>query len=153
LSICYSSNYQVHRIGRTGRAGNKGKATAFFNISHDKNIVGELLEILGEAKAEIPDFLNECLREVDRDRNYRRQTGGGGFRGRGGRGGGGFSGRGGGYSNGGGFSSGGYGGGGGYNNSFSGSTGAPQGRPQSSAVFKRGATSNTGRAGTADEWW
>lgn len=68
----------VHRIGRTGRAGNVGKSTAFFNMQHDRNICKELCEILSEAKQAIPEWLLAC----------RGQAGFGGG-GRGGRGGGG----------------------------------------------------------------
>lgn len=52
----------VHRIGRTGRAGNTGLATAFLNRGN-KNVVKGLLEILSEANQEIPSFLNELSRE------------------------------------------------------------------------------------------
>ncbi|GAA5965051.1 hypothetical protein JCM8115_005699 [Rhodotorula mucilaginosa] len=66
----------VHRIGRTGRAGNTGLATAFFNRGN-KNIVRDLIELLKEAKQEVPAWLEAVARE------------GGGFGGgRGGRGGG-----------------------------------------------------------------
>ncbi|GFY99766.1 DEA(D/H)-box RNA helicase family protein [Actinidia rufa] len=49
----------VHRIGRTGRAGKSGLATAFFN---DKNtsLAKALLELMQEAKQEIPPWLNQC---------------------------------------------------------------------------------------------
>lgn len=46
----------VHRIGRTGRAGNTGIATAFLNRGN-KNIVRELIELLTEANQEVPQFL------------------------------------------------------------------------------------------------
>ena len=36
----------VHRIGRTGRAGKKGLATAFFETDRDSNVAPALLEIL-----------------------------------------------------------------------------------------------------------
>ena len=75
----------VHRIGRTGRAGNVGKATAFFNLQKDKSIVKELLEILTEAKQEVPAWLEQCRREVERDSfgrgSYGRGRGRGGSRG------------------------------------------------------------------------
>ncbi|XP_057509430.1 DEAD-box ATP-dependent RNA helicase 37-like isoform X2 [Actinidia eriantha] len=49
----------VHRIGRTGRAGKSGLATAFFN---DKNtsLAKALLELMQEAKQEIPPWLTQC---------------------------------------------------------------------------------------------
>lgn len=73
----------VHRIGRTGRAGNIGVATAFFNRGN-KGIVRELIDILKEANQEIPGFLQSTLREAS--------YGGRGGRGRGGGGGGRFHG-------------------------------------------------------------
>jgi len=71
----------VHRIGRTGRAGNTGVSTAFFNRGN-KNIVRDLVELLREAKQEIPNWLETVAHEAT-------FGGGGGYRGRGGRGGGG----------------------------------------------------------------
>ncbi|EGF79236.1 hypothetical protein BATDEDRAFT_35392 [Batrachochytrium dendrobatidis JAM81] len=55
----------VHRIGRTGRAGNIGKATAFFNMEQNRGIVKELVEILQEANQEIPGWLNHCREQAD----------------------------------------------------------------------------------------
>lgn len=52
----------VHRIGRTGRAGNVGIATAFFN-RNNKNIVKGLIELLSEANQDVPDFLQKLARE------------------------------------------------------------------------------------------
>lgn len=96
----------VHRIGRTGRAGNTGHATAFFNRGN-KNIVKELIELLREANQEVPDWLGTVA--------YESSGFGGGRGGRGGRGGGG-RGRGGNRDvrsgGGGGYGGGGYGGGG-----------------------------------------
>ncbi|XP_010688023.2 DEAD-box ATP-dependent RNA helicase 37 [Beta vulgaris subsp. vulgaris] len=48
----------VHRIGRTGRAGNSGLATAFFN---DKNlgISKALIEIMEDSHQEVPSWLAE----------------------------------------------------------------------------------------------
>lgn len=73
----------VHRIGRTGRAGNTGISTAFFNRGN-KNIVRELLELLREANQEIPDWLEAVGRESSFGGGGR---GRGSGRGRGGRGG------------------------------------------------------------------
>ena len=108
----------VHRIGRTGRAGNTGISIAFFNRGN-KNIVRELVELLREANQEVPAWLDQVVTEST--------SGGGGYGGRGARGGRGgrggasrggnrdyrFAGgnSGGPRSNGGGYGSGGYGGG------------------------------------------
>ncbi|KAL4873227.1 P-loop containing nucleoside triphosphate hydrolase protein [Aspergillus spectabilis] len=64
----------VHRIGRTGRAGNTGIATAFFNRGN-RGVVRDLIDLLKEAHQEIPTFLESIARE------------GSGYGGRGGRGG------------------------------------------------------------------
>ncbi|XP_063693883.1 uncharacterized protein LOC134825579 isoform X3 [Bolinopsis microptera] len=48
-------NY-VHRIGRTGRMGNPGRATSFFCES-DWHIAPELAELLKESSQEVPQFL------------------------------------------------------------------------------------------------
>ena len=101
----------VHRIGRTGRAGNTGAALAFVNEKNG-NITRELREMLEENDQECPKWLSQMGGF----------GGGGGGRGRGGgrRGGGSsFGGRdyrrdggggGGGGSGGGGYGGGGYGG-------------------------------------------
>lgn len=46
----------VHRIGRTGRAGNVGKATTFFN-DNNRNVARSLADLLKEANQEVPEFL------------------------------------------------------------------------------------------------
>ncbi len=70
----------VHRIGRTGRAGKPGLATAFIT-DENANIVAKLVEILDESGQEIPSWLE----------TMRSHRGGGGSMGggyhRGGRGG------------------------------------------------------------------
>jgi len=129
----------VHRIGRTGRAGNTGLSTAFFNRGN-RGVVKDLMELLKEANQEVPAFLETIARESGFGGGGR--SGGGRGGGGGGRGRGGTSGNrdfrkyGGGASNGGGFnapassgygayqapggySSGGAGGGGGYGNGYS----------------------------------
>ncbi|TDZ33551.1 ATP-dependent RNA helicase ded1 [Colletotrichum spinosum] len=65
----------VHRIGRTGRAGNTGHSTAFFNRGN-RGVVRDLIELLKEANQEVPSFLETIARES----SY-----GGGRGGRGGR--------------------------------------------------------------------
>ena len=93
----------VHRIGRTGRAGNKGTSYAFFTRANSKS-ARELVKVMAEANQEVVPELAEMAR-------YGGGGGGGGFRSRG---------RGGGRSGSGGFR----GGGGGFN---SGSNNIPLG--------------------------
>ena len=107
----------VHRIGRTGRAGNTGLSTAFFNRGN-RGIVRDLIELLKEAHQEVPSFLENIARESSGFGGGRGGRGRGGAgrgsaatrdvrRGPGGGMGGGYGGSGGGF----GGSSGGYGGG------------------------------------------
>ncbi|KAM8960857.1 putative ATP-dependent RNA helicase DDX4 [Pelodytes ibericus] len=51
----------VHRIGRTGRCGNIGKAISFFDPSSDENrgIARSLVKVLTDAHQEVPPFLEE----------------------------------------------------------------------------------------------
>ncbi|XP_071036130.1 probable ATP-dependent RNA helicase vasa-like isoform X7 [Parasteatoda tepidariorum] len=49
----------VHRIGRTGRVGNLGKATSFYDPEADRDLVRSLKKILIDAQQEIPDWLSE----------------------------------------------------------------------------------------------
>lgn len=77
----------VHRIGRTGRAGNTGVSTAFFN-RNNRNIIRELVELLREANQEVPPWLDSMATEVTYSSGHRGggrgYRGGGGSRGRGG---------------------------------------------------------------------
>ncbi|KAJ6667619.1 hypothetical protein lerEdw1_016740 [Lerista edwardsae] len=52
----------VHRIGRTGRVGNLGLATSFFN-DRNINITKDLLDLLVEAKQEVPSWLENMAYE------------------------------------------------------------------------------------------
>ncbi|KAM6985779.1 DEAD-box helicase 3 X-linked a isoform 2-T2 [Aplochiton taeniatus] len=114
----------VHRIGRTGRVGNLGLATSFFN-DKNSNITKDLLDILVEAHQEVPSWLESLAYEHQHKstgrggrakgrfsgfgaRDYRQQPGGassfgGGGGGRGARSSGGGRGFGGGGGGGGGF--------------------------------------------------
>lgn len=47
----------VHRIGRTGRVGNRGRATSFFEPNDDQALVSPLVRILDQTGQEIPAFL------------------------------------------------------------------------------------------------
>ncbi|KAJ1288198.1 hypothetical protein BS78_02G072400 [Paspalum vaginatum] len=119
----------VHRIGRTGRAGKSGLATAFFNESNI-SLARPLSELMQEANQEVPQWLERYAarstygggggrnrrsgggarfggRDFRRDRGSGGYSGGGGGAYGGGGGYGGSSGHGGGYGGGGG----GYGGG------------------------------------------
>ena len=121
----------VHRIGRTGRAGNTGSALSFVN-EKNSGIIRELRDMLDENEQEVPPWLNQMASSSGRGgggrrgggnrnfggRDFRKQNnndggnrGGGRNSGYGGGGGGGYGG--GGY--GGGYGGGGYGGGGGGN--------------------------------------
>lgn len=109
LNYDYPSNSEdyVHRIGRTGRAGEKGTAITLFTNDNSKQ-AKDLVTVLKEAKQEI----DPKLMEMARPRGY---GGGGGRYGNNRYGGG----RGGGYRN---------GNGGGYNrnrSSYSGANAAP----------------------------
>ncbi|KAG4065799.1 hypothetical protein HA402_012477 [Bradysia odoriphaga] len=50
----------VHRIGRTGRMGNLGVATSFFN-EKNRTICADLVELLSETKQEVPSFLEDFM--------------------------------------------------------------------------------------------
>ncbi len=119
-------NDYVHRIGRTGRAGKNGLATAFFN-EKDLSLVRPLSELMQEANQEVPGWLRNYATRASYGGGTRNRHSGGGskfggrdFRrdgGRGRRGGGGGGGHGGsGYSSG--YSGGGYGGYGGGNSAW-----------------------------------
>ncbi|XP_038863157.1 ATP-dependent RNA helicase DDX3X-like isoform X1 [Salvelinus namaycush] len=142
----------VHRIGRTGRVGNLGLATSFFN-DKNSNITKDLLDILVEAKQEVPSWLESLGYENQHKgntgrgrskrfssggfgaRDYRQTPGGGGFGG-GGRGGP----RTGGHGGGGGGSRGGFGGGGfGGGNSYGGND--------------AGYGGNYSHSGSGTDWW
>jgi len=132
----------VHRIGRTGRMGNLGLATSFFN-DRNRNLTRELVELIIESNQELPSWLEAMAMES-------RSFGGGGGRPRGGRGrSGGFSSRdyrmegrhggggggGGGGREGGGRSHGGGGGGGGRSGGYGGGGGGWSGPPGSGGGF------------------
>jgi ATP-dependent RNA helicase DDX3X len=53
----------VHRIGRTGRVGNLGLATSFFN-EKNKNMAVDLCELVSETKQEVPNWLQAVSKEV-----------------------------------------------------------------------------------------
>lgn len=154
----------VHRIGRTGRAGNVGISTAFFNRGN-RGVVRELIDLLKEANQEVPAFLESIARESGGMGGGRGGRSGGG-RGRGqsgakdfrkyggGGGGGGFGGSGGGFGgppNGGGpgnYGGGGYGGGNGYGSGNGGNGGYGNG----SSGYGNGGGGGGGY-GNPNSWW
>ncbi|MES1914546.1 MAG: hypothetical protein MHM6MM_006606 [Cercozoa sp. M6MM] len=94
-----SIDQYTHRIGRTGRAGNRGEAITFVNEATGQ-LCGKLVEKLRETEQDVPDFLVDIARRGGGGRGgYGNRRGGGGRRGgysnRRGGGGGGF----GGYNN------------------------------------------------------
>jgi ATP-dependent RNA helicase DDX41 len=54
----------VHRIGRTGRRGQKGVATTFINNTADSQVLMDLKYLLKEAKQKIPDCLFDLVDPV-----------------------------------------------------------------------------------------
>ena len=52
----------VHRIGRTGRAGNTGRATSFFDSGVDGGIARGLLKVLQDAGQQVPEWLGSMGR-------------------------------------------------------------------------------------------
>jgi len=49
----------VHRIGRTGRCGNVGLSTSFFDASKDSTLAPNLVKVLADAHQEVPEWLAE----------------------------------------------------------------------------------------------
>merc|ERR1719295_483531 len=50
----------VHRIGRTGRVGNLGKATSFYDAEQDTDVTGPIVQMLAAAGIAVPDWLAEA---------------------------------------------------------------------------------------------
>ena len=69
----------VHRIGRTGRAGKTGLATAFFN-DNNASLARSLADLMQEANQEVPAWLTRYAAHSFGGRN--RRPGGGRFGGR-----------------------------------------------------------------------
>ena len=49
----------IHRIGRTGRAGNKGTAITFFT-NEDEQYAGDLIKALEASQQFVPEFLRKA---------------------------------------------------------------------------------------------
>lgn len=54
----------VHRIGRTGRLGEQGRATSFFDPEQDRSIAPGLIKILDQAGAKVPFWLTQYSEEL-----------------------------------------------------------------------------------------
>ncbi|KAK5841765.1 DEAD-box ATP-dependent RNA helicase 37 -like protein [Gossypium arboreum] len=67
----------VHRIGRTGRAGKTGLATAFFNEGN-LSMARPLAELMQEANQEVPAWLTRYASRAPYGGNKNRRYGGGG---------------------------------------------------------------------------
>ncbi|CAH0387255.1 unnamed protein product [Bemisia tabaci] len=70
----------VHRIGRTGRMGNTGVATSFFN-DKNRNLVRDLVELITETKQELPQWLLSYAQQVSSFSSSARRSGGGNSKG------------------------------------------------------------------------
>ncbi|KAM7500294.1 hypothetical protein LguiA_024708 [Lonicera macranthoides] len=68
----------VHRIGRTGRAGKTGLATAFFN-ENNTNLAKSLADLMQEANQEVPAWLSRFASRVSYGGGKNRRSGGGRF--------------------------------------------------------------------------
>ncbi|XP_062334542.1 probable ATP-dependent RNA helicase DDX4 isoform X2 [Osmerus eperlanus] len=49
----------VHRIGRTGRCGNTGRAVSFFDPQNDIQLARSMVKVLSGAQQEVPSWLEE----------------------------------------------------------------------------------------------
>nr|XP_055107635.1 probable ATP-dependent RNA helicase DDX4 isoform X2 [Symphalangus syndactylus] len=49
----------VHRIGRTGRCGNTGRAISFFDLESDNQLAQPLVKVLTDAQQDVPAWLEE----------------------------------------------------------------------------------------------
>ncbi|XP_055278011.1 probable ATP-dependent RNA helicase DDX4 [Moschus berezovskii] len=49
----------VHRIGRTGRCGNTGRAISFFDLESDSLLAQPLVKVLSDAQQDVPAWLEE----------------------------------------------------------------------------------------------
>ena len=74
-AVAYVFNYDlpkniddyIHRIGRTGRCGKKGNAISFYT-DNNKGILKDLIRVLNEVKANIPNWMLENSQQVYNDK-------------------------------------------------------------------------------------
>ncbi|RWS31782.1 ATP-dependent RNA helicase DDX3Y-like protein [Leptotrombidium deliense] len=62
----------VHRIGRTGRVGNLGLATSFYN-EKNRNMAVDLLELVSETNQDVPEWLSNIAKEVQNEQRSANQ--------------------------------------------------------------------------------
>jgi len=66
----------IHRIGRTGRRGKQGKAVSIIEASEaTRKLVSDLIQVLKEAKQEVPQELTDLLRTASSDSSNSRYGG------------------------------------------------------------------------------
>lgn len=68
----------IHRIGRTGRAGNEGLATSFYNQSNNM-VISDLIEVLEETNQVIPDWMKQEKALYERQKNLKKKSSKGGY--------------------------------------------------------------------------
>ena len=68
----HSIDEYVHRIGRTGRVGNRGKATSFYDPEVDAPLARDLIKILQQADQVIPSWLKEAASNAVNVSSYTR---------------------------------------------------------------------------------
>jgi len=66
----------VHRIGRTGRAGNKGRAIALINDSCSGPLLRDLRDLMDDANQEVPEWFEDMCRAMRFGRSNNRKGGG-----------------------------------------------------------------------------
>lgn len=60
----------IHRIGRTGRIGNTGRAISFFDPDRDTKLINELTRALKQAQQPVPDFFGNTSYQDDETENF-----------------------------------------------------------------------------------
>ena len=58
----------IHRIGRTGRCGNKGTAISFIN-DNNRPIIKDLYNLLKKHKQETPEWFEDLFKKYQYEKN------------------------------------------------------------------------------------
>ena len=64
LSKEISLKRKLFRIGRTGRCGNIGRSTSFYDEKTDAHLAQSLLKVLSDAQQTVPDWLVDCAEQA-----------------------------------------------------------------------------------------